>query len=377
MPDSPQVPATGIGPLALVEYPHPALLRPAKPLVRIDEAVCDAVSQMFDIMYEAEGIGLAANQVALPYRLFIVNTTGRRGDGEELVFINPVLSRPRGTAIQEEGCLSLPGLRMDVRRPEKIVVEAWSLDGQPIRLDLGGLLSRVVQHEFDHLEGKLFTDRLPEAAAIEARRTLESFREVFVGQQSRGELPAHDEIVARLSIGSKRTAARHDPRSCQRTEAFFADRRDGHGPVRRADVPRDSHVAASGDRRCHPAGRIARAAGGRPQTRCATRPLRPACRFLIPSGSTIPIRSLRSGRFPRPARGLRLWPDPLACRPRRRPVWRHQPARLAVAPAPGRGTGAVGDPLRRSLDRRGVIHMTPAARRGERDRGEGNADQRL
>jgi len=198
MPDSSQVPASVIGPLALVEYPHPALLRPAKPLVRIDEAVYDAVGQMFDIMYEAEGIGLAANQVALPYRIFIVNTAGRRGDGEELVFINPVLSRPRGTAVQEEGCLSLPGLRMDVRRPEKIVVDAWSLDGQPIRLDLGGLLSRVVQHEFDHLEGKLFTDRLPEVAAIEARRTLESFREVFVGQQSRGELPAHDEIVARL-----------------------------------------------------------------------------------------------------------------------------------------------------------------------------------
>jgi peptide deformylase len=198
MPDRSQVPASTIGPLALVEYPHPALLRPAKPLVRIDEAVCKAVGQMFDIMYEAEGIGLAANQVALPYRLFIVNTAGRRGDGEELVFINPVLSRPRGTAVQEEGCLSLPGLRMDVRRPEKIVVDAWSLDGQPIRLDLNGLLSRVVQHEFDHLEGKLFTDRLPEAAAIEARRALETFREVFVGQQSRGELPAHDEIVARL-----------------------------------------------------------------------------------------------------------------------------------------------------------------------------------
>jgi len=198
MADRPQIPATAIGPLALVEYPHPALLRPAKPLVRIDEEVCNAVGQMFDIMYEAEGIGLAANQVALPYRLFIVNTAGRRGDGEELVFINPMLSRPRGTAVQEEGCLSLPGLRMDVRRPEKIVVDAWSLDGQPIRLDLDGLLSRVVQHEFDHLEGKLFTDRLPEAAAIEARRALETFREVFMGQQSRGETPAHEEIVARL-----------------------------------------------------------------------------------------------------------------------------------------------------------------------------------
>jgi peptide deformylase len=196
---SPPAPTdSSIGPLALVEYPHPALLRRAKPLVRIDDAVHEAVERMFDIMYEAEGIGLAANQVALPYRLFIVNTSGRRGAGEEMVFINPVLSRPRGTAVQEEGCLSLPGLRMDVRRPERIFVEAWSTAGEPIRLDLDGLLARVVQHEFDHLEGRLFTDRLPEAAALESRRALETFREVFVGQQSRGELPSHAEIVARL-----------------------------------------------------------------------------------------------------------------------------------------------------------------------------------
>ncbi|MFM1997808.1 MAG: hypothetical protein RLZZ111_2195 [Planctomycetota bacterium] len=196
---SPPVPTdSSIGPLQLVEYPHPALLRRAKPLVRIDDAVQEAVERMFDIMYEAEGIGLAANQVALPYRLFIVNTSGRRGSGEEMVFINPVLSRPRGTAVQEEGCLSLPGLRMDVRRPERILVDAWSVSGEPIRLDLDGLLSRVVQHEFDHLEGRLFTDRLPEAAALESRRVLETFREVFLGQQSRGELPSDAEIVARL-----------------------------------------------------------------------------------------------------------------------------------------------------------------------------------
>jgi peptide deformylase len=191
-------PSNGIGRLGLVEFPHPALLRRSSPLVKIDDAVCDAVEQMFDIMYEAGGIGLAANQVGLPYRLFIVNTEARPDAGEELVFINPTLSRPRGTAVQEEGCLSLPGLRMDVRRPEKVVVDAWSLDGQPIRLDLDGLLSRVVQHEFDHLEGRLFTDRLPEAAALEARRSLDTFREVFFGRQSRGELPTNDELLAHL-----------------------------------------------------------------------------------------------------------------------------------------------------------------------------------
>jgi peptide deformylase len=153
---------------------------------------------MFDIMYEAQGIGLAAPQVALPYRLFIVNCAGRRGDGEEHVFINPVLSRPRGTAVQEEGCLSLPGVRMDVRRPQKVVVDAFSLEGEPLRMDLDGLLSRVVQHEFDHLEGRLFTDRLPEAAALEVRRDLEVFREVFFGKQSRGELPGNEALLADL-----------------------------------------------------------------------------------------------------------------------------------------------------------------------------------
>ena len=196
---NPTHPADGtIGRLELVEYPHPALLRRAKPIVLIDGAVCDAVARMFDIMYEAQGIGLAANQVALPYRKFVVNTAGRRGDGEEFVFINPTLSRPRGTAVQEEGCLSLPGVRMDVRRPERIVVDAWSLAGTPIHMDLDGLLARVVQHEFDHLEGRLFTDRLPEAAALEVRRDLETFRDMFAGKQSRGELPDSETLAAAL-----------------------------------------------------------------------------------------------------------------------------------------------------------------------------------
>ena len=113
-------PSTDIGPLELVEYPHPALLRRTRPVVRIDDALCAAVDRMFEIMYEAQGVGLAANQVALPYRLFIVNLEAQPDAGEELVFVNPTLSRPRGTAVQEEGCLSLPGLRMDVRRPEKV-----------------------------------------------------------------------------------------------------------------------------------------------------------------------------------------------------------------------------------------------------------------
>lgn len=190
--------AAEIGTLELVEYSHPALLRRAKPLLRIDESIRDAVEQMFDIMYDAQGVGLAANQVALPYRMFVINVTADPNAGEELVFLNPSLSRPRGTAIQEEGCLSLPGLRADVRRPERVVIDAWGLDGQPIHAELDGFLARVVQHEFDHLEGRLFTDRLPEAATLEVKRELELFEEMFAGKQSRGELPDNDALLARL-----------------------------------------------------------------------------------------------------------------------------------------------------------------------------------
>lgn len=197
-PNSRPADETSIGTLSLVEYPHPALFRKSKPLLRIDHGVRDAVEQMFEIMYDSQGVGLAANQVALPYRMFVVNPTGDPDSGEELAFLNPTLSRPRGTAIQEEGCLSLPGLRADVRRPQRVIIEAWDLNGQPIRIDLDGFLARVVQHEFDHLEGRLFTDRLPDAASLEVKGDLELLQDIYHGKQSRGELSPEDEMISEL-----------------------------------------------------------------------------------------------------------------------------------------------------------------------------------
>jgi peptide deformylase len=191
-------PASDIGRLELVEYPHPALSRRSRPIATIDDGLRDAVDQMFEIMYAAGGVGLAANQVALPYRLFVMNPEGRKGAGEEIVVINPVLSRPRGSAVQEEGCLSLPGLRMDVRRPERVVLEAFTLDGELVRADLDGFPARIVQHEFDHLEGRLFTDRLTETAAREARRHLDEMVLVYAGRLERGEAPPEAGVVARL-----------------------------------------------------------------------------------------------------------------------------------------------------------------------------------
>src|SRR2546423_15111987 len=102
--------------MKVIRYPHPTPRHVSKPLKRIDAEVNEIVRQMFDLMYEHRGVGLAANQVDLPYRLFVMNLSGKRGEGEEFVFINPVLTRPRGLDEKEEGCLSLPGLYAQVKR---------------------------------------------------------------------------------------------------------------------------------------------------------------------------------------------------------------------------------------------------------------------
>ena len=187
-----------IGTLCLVEYPHPALFRKSKPLLRIDGGIRDAVEQMFNIMYESHGVRLAANQVALPYRMFVINTTGDPNSGEELAFLNPTcLGRVVQRSKRRDASVFLD-CEADVRRPERVVIDAWSVDGQPIRIDLDGFLARVVQHEFDHLEGRLFTDRLPDAAGLEVKRDLELLEDIYRGKQSRGELPPEEIIIAEL-----------------------------------------------------------------------------------------------------------------------------------------------------------------------------------
>jgi peptide deformylase len=105
-------------------------------------------------------VGLAANQVDLPLRLFVVNLGAKPGEGEELVFLNPVLTHAKGADEAEEGCLSLPGLYGLVRRHKQIRISAYNLAGEEFRQDVTGLMARVVQHEFDHLNGVLFPDRM-------------------------------------------------------------------------------------------------------------------------------------------------------------------------------------------------------------------------
>jgi peptide deformylase len=185
--------------MQIVRYPHPALRFKSVPITQITEELRAAVREMFDLMYAAEGIGLAANQVALPYRVFVLNLTGKREEkDQEHVFINPEIIKRKGTQEAEEGCLSFPKLYGQVRRAQEIVVEAFDLDGRGFELTIDDLASRAIQHEADHLDGTLFTDRLSESAQREVAPTLGDFESQFRRQQELGVFPSDQEIEAQL-----------------------------------------------------------------------------------------------------------------------------------------------------------------------------------
>jgi len=185
--------------LEIIQYPHPTLRHPSRPVKKLDAELRGWVAEMFILMYRHKGVGLAANQVDLPYRLFVVNQTGEQGKGEELVFINPVLSSPKGLEEAEEGCLSLPGLYADVRRPAKITIDAFDLRGRPMHLELDGLFARVVQHETDHLDGRLFIDRLNSLGQLKVKAPLEEFEIQFMQRRREGGIPADEAIRARIN----------------------------------------------------------------------------------------------------------------------------------------------------------------------------------
>ena len=162
--------------MRIIQYPHPTLLHRSKPLHRVDAELQKMVAEMFDLMYEHRGVGLAANQVDLPYRLFVMNAKGDPAiKDEEYVFLNPVLSKHKGMVEEEEGCLSLPGLYAPVRRPEKVTISGYDMSGQAIEIDAEGLLARIVQHETDHLDGVMFIDRLSPTNRMKVKETVEEF----------------------------------------------------------------------------------------------------------------------------------------------------------------------------------------------------------
>lgn len=174
--------------LQLIQYPHPTLRFTSKPLARVDDSLREMIEQMFHIMYEHRGVGLAANQVNLPLRLFIANPTGEKDSGEELVFLNPVIQKASGTIEADEGCLSLPGLHGIVKRNKSVQVNAYSMDGKEINLKVEGFLARIIQHEVDHLDGVLFIDRMFDQGAILADE-IARFEARFAKQRQEGLIP--------------------------------------------------------------------------------------------------------------------------------------------------------------------------------------------
>ena len=186
-------------PVEIVKYPHPTLRYQSKPIKRIDAALRNTITEMFRLMYEAQGIGLAANQVDLPYRLFILNIHEERLKEHEMVFINPVISRPKDPDEKEEGCLSLPGVYAPVRRPASIHLTALNLAGEPIAGNFGGLLARAIQHETDHLDGILFIDRLVDIAQKQIQDDLDQFQKKYDANRAGNIIPTDEIILERLA----------------------------------------------------------------------------------------------------------------------------------------------------------------------------------
>ena len=144
--------------LNIIEFPDERLRKKAKPVETFDDALEQLIDDMLETMYEAPGVGLAATQVNVRQRVLVIDISEEKN--APICLINPELVDQQGTEEMDEGCLSVPGVFEKVRRAEKVSVRALDREGAPFELDAEGLLAVCIQHEMDHLEGKLFVDYL-------------------------------------------------------------------------------------------------------------------------------------------------------------------------------------------------------------------------
>ena len=156
--------------LEILHYPDKRLRTVAKPVEKVDDSIRKLVEDMFETMYAAPGIGLAATQVDVHRRLLVADVS--RDGSEPHALINPEIIEKDGVTVTEEGCLSVPGFYDSVERAEHIRVRSLDLDGQPFEFEAEGLLAVCIQHEMDHLDGKLFVDYLSEAKRMRIRKKL-------------------------------------------------------------------------------------------------------------------------------------------------------------------------------------------------------------
>jgi peptide deformylase len=169
-------------------YPDPVLRKPAEPIERFDEDLARTVAGMFERMFKSKGVGLAAPQVGLKQRILVLNPDGERAN--DLVLVNPTITARSGPeTVFDEGCLSFPSIYAEIRRPERCSVTAYDAKGNRIEQEYTGFVSRIIQHEYDHLEGILLVDRMSPADKQKNRAALE-------------------ELVARYQKSSKSVASR-------------------------------------------------------------------------------------------------------------------------------------------------------------------------
>ncbi|MBY0527389.1 MAG: peptide deformylase [Gemmataceae bacterium] len=181
--------------MKVVHYPHPALVHPTRPLTSIDKKLHLQVGEMIDTMYEARGLGLAANQIALPYQLLVMNVSGDPEQKEhEKVYINPVIVEKIGAQEGDEGCLSFPELFQKVRRARTVKVQAYNLKGEAVEVTAHDLEARCWQHEIDHLNGIVFINKMGPLARLAARGAVKDFERRFREAQKRGEIPLDAEL---------------------------------------------------------------------------------------------------------------------------------------------------------------------------------------
>lgn len=165
--------------LEIIRYPDPRLGRVSAPVERIDAALHALIQRMFELMYAADGVGLAAVQVGVLKRVFILNVTGRPQD--ERVYVNPEIVSREGDLFEEEGCLSFPDVRIRVHRAAKATLRANNLAGQRIEAVGEGLVARAYQHELDHLEGVTLAEKMTRIDRLSCRRQLKFLEQQFVG----------------------------------------------------------------------------------------------------------------------------------------------------------------------------------------------------
>lgn len=166
--------------LRIIRYPDPRLRKVSKPVEVIDAALRALAARMIELMREDRGVGLAAPQVGINLRLFVMNPTGKPAD--DRVYVNPELSDAAGDDEGDEGCLSLPKVTVKVVRSKRLRMRAVDLDGRPIEEEADGYVARIWQHENDHLDGILILDKMSPLEKLGARKTLKELEEEYAAR---------------------------------------------------------------------------------------------------------------------------------------------------------------------------------------------------